>query len=399
MKNVSKLLLLGILAGAGYFFGIVVYGADCPSVFWSFICSPSANDVCNNPWSTCLCNGVTINHGVVCSSSIDPTADGTPWTSLNGTICADADGCMCWSSLIAKGATCSIISSDTTAPILVWGSVSVSSNTANFPFTCSEGNVKISCLWSCWSCSLTANSGNNTVSFTLWNGTYSNCSLVGQDSAGNISSTLSIPSFTINVTNNNWGTTTVVWGSSGWAPVCSDSNLVCVNGVYKPKDGYVCYFWNVGKACSWNWYVSLSTILATIPWATETWFQASLEAVKAKSTLYENKPQGFIVKLYVPKYKNSLIKKTILTLNTRLLSAISKKIVKYTDPSYSIENYQNLGADAKITMYKDIGTLVKTYNDFLWVLYMVLDMKQKEYLPVAKYYLELYFKEFAKFIK
>ena len=64
-----------------------------------------------------------------------------------------------------------------------------------------------------------------------------------------------------------------------------------------------------------------------------------------------------------------------------------------------IENYENLSVDSKIIMYKEIGSLTKTYNDFLGVLYMVLDMRKKDYLPLAKYFLETYFKEFANFQK
>ncbi|HCY20419.1 TPA: hypothetical protein DIC40_00845 [Patescibacteria group bacterium] len=73
--------------------------------------------------------------------------------------------------------------------------------------------------------------------------------------------------------------------------------------------------------------------------------------------------------------------------------------MKVTDPSYMIENFENLTSDSKILVYKEIGALTKLYNDFLGILYLVLDMKQKEYLPLARTYLETYFKEFAKFQK
>lgn len=396
MKNVSKLLLLGILAGAGYFLGMVVYGADCPSVFGAYVCNSVTNDVCNNPWWTCLCNAVSINHWVTCSSVIDPTADGTLWTVDNGNICGDSDWCTCWITTIAKWAMCSIIVSDITAPILVWWSISVVNKTATFPFTCSEWSVIISCLWACGSCSLTANTGNNSVSFTLSNGTYNNCSLVGQDQAGNISTVVNIPSFTINYSaGGGWG------GGGSWTPVCSDAWLVCTNWVYTVKPWYYCLGGNLGKICSTSSSgITLSKLITSIYGLTETGFESSLETIKTKnSTLYEYKPQGVVIKIYVPKYKIYLIKKTILTLNNRLISAINKKLIKITDPSYMIENYEYLTADSKIVVYKDIGALTKTYNNFLGVLYMVLDMKEKKYLPLAKWFLENYFKDFANFQK
>lgn len=393
MKNMSKLLLLSILAGAGYFLWMVVYGADCPSVFGAYVCNSVTNDVCNNPWWTCLCNAVSINHWVTCSSIIDPTADWILWTVTNWNICGDSDGCACWITTIAKWAMCSIIVSDITAPILVWWSVSVVNKTATFPFTCSEWSVTISCLWVCGSCSLTANTGNNSISFTLANGTYNNCSLVGQDQAGNISTVVNIPSFTINYSAGGGG------GWWSWTPICSDAGLVCTNWIYTAKTGYYCLGGNLGKSC-WTTSTSLWTIISSIVWLTETGLQSSLETIKTKnSTLYEYKPQWVIIKIYVPKYKIYLIKRTILTLNNRLISAINKKLIKITDPSYMIENYEYLTTDSKILVYKEIGTLTKTYNDFLGVLYMVLDMKERKYLPLAKYYLENYFKDFANFQK
>lgn len=395
MKNVSKLLLLGILAGAGYFLSTVVYWADCPSIFGAYVCNSVTNDICNNPWWTCLCNAVSINHGVTCSSVIDPTADWTLWTVSNWNICGDSDWCTCWSTTIAKWATCSIVVSDITAPTLVWWSISVVSRTATFPFTCSEWSVTISCLWSCGSCSLTANTWSNNVSFTLSNWTYNDCSLVGQDQAGNISTVVNIPSFTINYTTSHW------WGG-GWTTTCGDSNLVCSEGSYKIKEWwYYCLWWNLGKSCSTTFSkTGLNNIISSISWLTETGLQSSLETIKIKnSKLYEYKPQWISIKIYVPNYKIFLIKKTILTLNNRLISAINKKLLKVSDPSYMIENYEELTSDTKIIVYKNIWAITKTYNDFLWVLYMVLDMKQKDYLPLAKYYLETYFKEFANFQK
>lgn len=86
---------------------------------------------------------------------------------------------------------------------------------------------------------------------------------------------------------------------------------------------------------------------------------------ETNSILYTYSPQDITIKIYVPKYKIYLIKRTILTLNNRLISSINKKLLKATNPSYMIENYENLTSDSIVLLYKDIGALTKTYNDFL----------------------------------
>lgn len=380
MKNVSKVLLFAILVWAGYFFGITAYGADCLAIFWGYICNPSVNDVCNN--SECSCNWVIINHWVTCSDSIDPTADWVTWTITNGNICLDADWCMCWGVFYNKWDTCIITSSDTTKPILTALNVSVVNKTASFWFDCNEDNVKISCLWSCGSCSITANAGNNNITFSnLNNWNYNNCSIIWQDSAGNNSIPLNIPWFIINYTPVSWGG----WGWGGWSSMCTDNYLVCKNWIYELKSWYYCIWGDLGKTCNVS---------------TGTWNDELLEIIKKeKSVVYEYTPQWVMIRIYVPKYKQSLIRRTVLSLNRNLYKAINKKLLKVTDPSYMIENYENLTSDSKIIVYKEIWSITKLYNDFLWYLYLVLDMKQKEYLPLARTYLESYFKEFARFQK
>lgn len=401
MKNLVKISLLALVVWATCL-STYMYASDCPSVFGSFMCS--STNLCNNPGWTCICNGVNINNGVMCSSIIDPTADGILGTVTNGNICGDTDWCTCWATTIVNWATCSIVSSDVTSPTFVGWTLSVVNNVVTFPFTCSEGNVKISCLWSCGSCSLTANTWNNSVSFTLSNKTYNDCSLIGQDQAGNVSTSLFIPSFTI-----NYIVPSVGWTSSaaGWTPTCFDNDLVCVNGKYQLKTmGYYCAGWNLGKSCS-NWTGSfvvtgaLKTLISTIPWLTETGFTALLETVKTSqySQIKEYLAEWIKIKIYVPNYKIPLIKKTILSLNGSLIRIISKKLQEVNDPSYIIENYQTIGTDQKIAVYKEIGELTKTYNDFLAVLYMVLDMNKKEILPLAKYFLQTYFTVFVNFQK
>ena len=54
---------------------------------------------------------------------------------------------------------------------------------------------------SCSSGTTSATSGNNTITFvTLSAGTYSNCTIIVTDSAGNASNTLTITSFTVDLT-------------------------------------------------------------------------------------------------------------------------------------------------------------------------------------------------------
>jgi hypothetical protein len=381
MKNLSKLLLVVFLAWAGYFMGMVVYGADCPSIFWGYICDPTANDVCNNSWWQCSCNWVIINHWVTCSDSIDPTADWITWTVTNGNICGDFDWCMCWWTYVTNWTYCSISSSDITSPILSSLGISVVNKTATFWFNSSEWPITISCLWSCGSCSMIANTWDNIITFSnLNNWEYNNCSIVWQDNAGNVSIPLNIPWFVVNYTAWWWS----VWWGWGWTAMCSDIYLTCTNWIYTLKTWYYCVGWNLWKTCN----VSVGTGVEQL-----------LETIKEKSIVYEYTPQWVKIRIFVPKYRQALIRKTILSLNRSLYTAINKKLLKVSDPSYMIENFENLSNDSKIIVYKEIWAITKLYNDFLWLLYLVLDMKQRDYLPLARTYLETYFKEFAKFQK
>jgi len=118
-----------------------------------------------------------------------------------------------------------------------------------------------------------------------------------------------------------------------------------------------------------------------------------------KSTLYEYKPQWIAVRIYVPNYRLYLIKKTILSLNYSVYKAINKKLLWLTDPSYMIENFEDLWPDMETVVYKEIWSLIKLYNDFLGLLYIVLDMWKKEYLPIARQYFTQFFTDFANFKK
>ena len=92
---------------------------------------------------------------------------------------------------------------DTTAPVIA-GVTAVTTptidSTPNCTFSSDEAGT-ITYGGSCSSGTTSATSGNNTITFTsLSDGTYSNCTIIVTDSAGNASNTLAITSFTVNTT-------------------------------------------------------------------------------------------------------------------------------------------------------------------------------------------------------
>ena len=90
---------------------------------------------------------------------------------------------------------------DTTAPVIAEVTVVTTptqDTTPNYTFSSDEAGT-ITYGGSCSSGTTSATSGNNTITFTSLNDgtTYSNCTLIVTDSAGNASNTLAITSFTI----------------------------------------------------------------------------------------------------------------------------------------------------------------------------------------------------------
>jgi len=90
---------------------------------------------------------------------------------------------------------------DTTAPVIAEITVvttPTNDTTPDYTFSSSEAGT-ITYGGSCSSGTKSATSGNNTITFTSLNDgtTYSNCTLIVTDSAGNASNTLAITSFTI----------------------------------------------------------------------------------------------------------------------------------------------------------------------------------------------------------
>ena len=90
--------------------------------------------------------------------------------------------------------------SDTTAPVIAEvTAVTTPTNetTPDYTFSSDEAGT-ITYGGSCSSSTTSAISGNNTITFTsLSEGTYSNCTIIVKDSAGNASNTLAITSFEV----------------------------------------------------------------------------------------------------------------------------------------------------------------------------------------------------------
>ena len=92
---------------------------------------------------------------------------------------------------------------DTTAPVFAEVTAVTTPNndsTPNYTFSSTEAGT-ITYGGSCSSSTTSAISGNNTITFTsLSDGTFSNCTIIVTDSAGNASNTLTITSFIVDTT-------------------------------------------------------------------------------------------------------------------------------------------------------------------------------------------------------
>ena len=89
---------------------------------------------------------------------------------------------------------------DTIAPVILEDIIvttPTNDSTPNYTFSSTEAGT-ITYGGSCSSSTTSANTGNNTITFsTLDNGTYSNCTITVTDSSGNESNTLAITDFTV----------------------------------------------------------------------------------------------------------------------------------------------------------------------------------------------------------
>jgi hypothetical protein len=125
-----------------------------------------------------------------------------------------------------------------------------------------------------------------------------------------------------------------------------------------------------------------------------------IDGVKYNSsitTISEVTIQWVKIKFYVPKFKNATIKNVITRLNSSIKIAIGNKLKKVSDPSYLIENYNLIGTDVKLAAYKEIGALMKWYNDFLAVFYLILDAKRSDLLPIGQFQLKAFLNNYITF--
>ena len=92
---------------------------------------------------------------------------------------------------------------ETTAPVIAevtFVTTPTNDSTPNYTFSSDEAGT-ITYGGSCSSSTTSATTGDNTITLvSLSDGTYSNCTITVTDSAGNVSNTLSITSFTVDTT-------------------------------------------------------------------------------------------------------------------------------------------------------------------------------------------------------
>jgi len=143
---------------------------------------------------------------------------------------------------------------DTTAPTLIQiTSVSTPTNNVRpvYVFSSTEAWI-ITYSWSCSSTWTTAVLWTNTVAFnTLSEGIYNNCSLKVTDSAGNVSTSLNMPSFTIDTTAPVSSTNLLI----NWWALFTNNPLLNLQ-ITHPNDSDV--YWrcvsesNDYNSCSWT---------------------------------------------------------------------------------------------------------------------------------------------------
>ncbi|MBL4737125.1 MAG: hypothetical protein JKZ01_03655, partial [SAR324 cluster bacterium] len=117
-------------------------------------------------------------------------------------------------------------STDTTPPVIAEVSAvttPTSDSTPDYTFRTTEAG-SITYGGSCYSSTIIAYSGNNTITFNaLSDDTYYNCTITVKDSAGNVSNTLTIPPFTVDTTVTD---TTAPTASVTAATITTSGNAV-----------------------------------------------------------------------------------------------------------------------------------------------------------------------------
>ncbi len=207
------------------------------------------------------------------------------------------------------------------------------------------------------------------------------------------------------------------YSCSSYTPTCTNSELTCINGIYRVRDGYNCQWWNLGYSCSYLSTCTSSNLTCVNGiyrvkswWYSCQWWNLGyscsvsnsslddlLQTVEDEnSTIYDYTPQWFKIRIYVPKYRNYLIKKTILSLNTSINKEVNTSLYNFKSDVYDLNT---LLYSTNSVIYTDINSLVDTYNKFLWLLYIVLDLKKRDYLYEARNYFKDFFTQFSNFKK
>ena len=140
---------------------------------------------------------------ISCSSSDDSAA-----TSSDNTTTATNDDTTSNDDSTSDNSTTttdnSSTTTDTTAPVIAEVTVvttPTNDSTPNYTFSSDEAGT-ITYGGSCSSDNTTATTGNNTITLvSLSEDTYSNCTIIVTDSAGNVSNTLTITSFIVDTTS------------------------------------------------------------------------------------------------------------------------------------------------------------------------------------------------------
>jgi len=122
-------------------------------------------------------------------------------------------------------------STDTTPPVIAEVTavtISTSDSTPDYTFHTTEAG-SITYGGSCYSSTIIAYSGNNTITFNaLSDDTYYNCTITVKDSAGNVSNTLTIPPFTVDTTVPDTTAPTVTFSPANGATVVPISNNITI---------------------------------------------------------------------------------------------------------------------------------------------------------------------------
>lgn len=271
--------------------------------------------------------------------------------------CTDLDGCMCNGVPLDNGMMCTtFIIPDTTAPVLVaWAVTNTSTFTPSFTFTSTEAWT-ITYVWACTSATTVAVTWANTITFTaLATWTYATCTLKVTDASSNASVSLAIPSFTI-------PTPVVVviippvWGWGGWWGGWGGGALIISN---------------TGTTLTWihiTWSIQIWSMFS----GTLIWGILAVQSNTGITKTNQFTVKTLTIKIIVPKFKNRIIRSAVTKLTTRVTGLTKNKLTFLSNSD-------------TVTL-QNVLSLVNSYNDFLAVLYLIVDIKRTDLWTAGKDY-------------